>query len=199
MYPLCPGADERNGRLRGNLLGGTAWSVPPAPGAVASGQSRRSFWGRARPVPAAGPPGADVLEGAVPSNAASDERPPGRSVGSPGRSTAGTPSLPPFTNRPFGPPELRVLVRDEFDRPISGARAEATWPGQGRPAGRACAWRRRERHHAPARSGAGGKGGLRERADLRDGDGRDLDHAHLDRRGRWCLQDSGARSRDLAS
>ena len=40
------------------------------------------------------------------------------------------PSLPPFTNRPFGPPELRVLVRDEFDRPIAEARVEASWPGQ---------------------------------------------------------------------
>src|SRR5262249_46208664 len=38
-----------------------------------------------------------------------------------------------FTNRPFGPPELRVLVRDENDQPIPRASAKASWPADPRP------------------------------------------------------------------
>jgi len=41
--------------------------------------------------------------------------------------------LPPWTTRPFGPPELRILVRDELDRPIPGAHAQARWPAGSRP------------------------------------------------------------------
>ena len=48
----------------------------------------------------------------------------------PQRPAAPKVSFPPFTERPFGPPELRVLVRDEFDRPIQGAHALARWPGR---------------------------------------------------------------------
>jgi Carboxypeptidase regulatory-like domain len=38
-----------------------------------------------------------------------------------------------FANRPFGPPELRVLVRGENDQPIPGASAKASWPADPRP------------------------------------------------------------------